>query len=58
MHGRNKDHAEIGQPFCRLLIAVPLKMYGKFGQPKWRNWSENGQLFLTLELYVCIHKTS
>ena len=21
--------------FCRLLIAVPLKMYSKFGQPKW-----------------------
>ena len=23
------------QTFCRFLIAVPLKMYSKFGQPKW-----------------------
>jgi len=21
--------------FCRLLIAIPLKMYSKIGQPKW-----------------------
>jgi len=37
------DHhcSEIGQPFfedmifCRLLIAIPLKMYSKIGQLKW-----------------------
>ena len=37
---RNKGQKLVGrffenQTFCRLLIAVPLKMYSKFGRPKW-----------------------
>ena len=37
--GRNKGQKLVGlffenQVFCRLLIAVPLKMYSKFGRPK------------------------
>ena len=37
---RNKDQELVGRffedgIFYRLLIAVPLKMYRKFGQPKW-----------------------
>ena len=49
--------------FYRLLIAVPLKMYGKFGQPKWivvgqilklvRKWPM-ADLFLALT-YVCTY---
>ena len=38
--GRNKDQKLVGrfsenQTFCRLLIAVLLKMYSKFGRSKW-----------------------
>ena len=38
--GRNKDQKLVGrflenQTFCRLLIAVPLKMYSKFGRGFW-----------------------
>ena len=38
--GRNKGQKLVGRffedrTFCRLLIAIPLKMYSKFGQPKW-----------------------
>ena len=37
--GRNKDLKLVGRifenrTFCRLLIAIPLKMYSRFGQPK------------------------
>ena len=37
---RNKDHKLVGRflkmwYFNRLLITVPLKMYWKYGQPKW-----------------------
>ena len=32
-----------GRAFCRLLIAVPLKMYIKFDQPKWRPNIEIGR---------------
>ena len=38
--GRNKDQKLVGHflkigHFCKLSIAIPLKMYSKFGQPKW-----------------------
>jgi len=38
--GRNKgqklvSHFFDDRTFCRLLIAIPLKMYSKIGQPKW-----------------------
>ena len=37
--GRNKDLKLVGhiienRTFCRLLIAVPLKIYSRFGRPK------------------------
>ena len=40
LSGRNKDQKLVGHflenpTFCRLLIAVPLKMYSKHGRPKW-----------------------
>ena len=44
--------------FCRLLFAVPLKVYSKFGQPKWIlieicQKMANGQLlFPPLEFYL------
>ena len=38
--GRNKGQKLVGHflkigHFCKLSIAIPLKMYSKFGRPKW-----------------------
>ena len=47
--GRNNGQKLVGhflkiEHFCKLSIAIPLKMYSKFGRSaKCRNWSENGQ---------------
>ena len=57
--GRNKDQKLVGRflekLFYRLLIAVPLKMYSKYGRPNWSLIDQmaklvaNGQLlFLAL----------
>ena len=58
--GRNKGQKLVAiffedRTFCRLLIAFPLKMYGKFGQPNAEIGQKmgNGQL-LFLALCVCI----
>ena len=39
-YGRNKDQKLVGQflkirYFYKISIAIPLKMYSKFGRPKW-----------------------
>ena len=45
--GRNKSQKLVRrEDDCRLLTAVPLKMYSKFGQPQWTLVSQilkNGQ---------------
>ena len=59
--GRNKDQKLVSRflenpTFCRLLIAVPLKMYSKFGRNgEIGRKMANGQLlFLALESYAVV----
>ena len=61
---RNKGQKLVGHflkigHFYKLSIVIPLKMYSKFGQPKWILVSEIGQkmangrlLFLALRIYT------
>ena len=62
---RNKTQKLVGcflenQTFFRILINVPLKMYSKFGQPKWilvgqmLKWPENGQWPAAISTYMCV----
>jgi len=50
--GRNKGQILVGT-FCRLLIAIPLKMYSKIGQPEWILVSQMLKLVDRLQWLLC-----